>query len=358
MVYLNFETPRKSLAGGGSIYMSKIGSIYLSAIVQYRGNHKEAIKYYKESLEIDEKLGNEKDISNSLHQIGSLYHDIKKEDEAIIYHQRALEIREKIGDRLGVSYSLNQIGLVFHKKGDLPKALKYYKKSMRIKKELKDRRGMSNSLLNIGNIYLFRNKKNKALENYNDAARISEEIGDSVGKARCYFQIGQVYFNNELYMNSLSYFLESYKIFKRNKMESAKAPEEFIFKIKSIIPKDQFESFLKCSRITTHDTFDREDNLANSAIEIIIKITTDAIIDFRGGINETQKSIVKLNKLLDMFPKDREEGEWLKAYIHMLLDFIKGKDYKKHQDKIPDSLIQLFEKIIDEVEEKQNNIKK
>jgi tetratricopeptide (TPR) repeat protein len=77
---------------GESAALGNIGLIYSSL-----GKPEEALKYHRDALAIDRKIGYEQGIASDLGNIGLIYSDLGKPEEALKYHQEALAIDRKIG---------------------------------------------------------------------------------------------------------------------------------------------------------------------------------------------------------------------------------------------------------------------
>lgn len=63
----------------------------------YRGEYDEAMKLYKESLDIDQRLGNQSGLAMSCGQLGRLLESQGYIEKAIKYYEKTLRIVEKLG---------------------------------------------------------------------------------------------------------------------------------------------------------------------------------------------------------------------------------------------------------------------
>ena len=72
-----------------------------------------AIHYYLLNLELQEKLGNYKNIASSYANIGNLYSNIKLHEKAIEYLKKALQTRIVHGDEKGSVYTYNNLAVAF-----------------------------------------------------------------------------------------------------------------------------------------------------------------------------------------------------------------------------------------------------
>jgi len=101
----------------------------------------EAMNLYKEALKlaksIKDKVEKQKAKSIALGNIGIIYSDLGKPEEALKYHKEALEIDRKIGYEQGIASDLGNIGLIYRDLGKLRDALTFLKESLDIFKEIK-----------------------------------------------------------------------------------------------------------------------------------------------------------------------------------------------------------------------------
>jgi tetratricopeptide (TPR) repeat protein len=88
-----------------------------------------------------------------------------------------LEIKEKIGDIKGVSESLHNIGTIYQYKGDYDAALTQYEKAKDIFEKIGDIAGMAISMGQMGNLYFDQNQFETALKLFLQAFAIFAKIG-------------------------------------------------------------------------------------------------------------------------------------------------------------------------------------
>ncbi|MGD2088188.1 MAG: tetratricopeptide repeat protein [Candidatus Aminicenantes bacterium] len=91
-----------------------------------------AINFYKQALEIFEKIEGMIGVSGCLFNIGMIYQDKGDDKGALEKFQKSLEISEKIGDIAGAARSMNQIGLIHEEKKEYTTALKLFSQVFQI----------------------------------------------------------------------------------------------------------------------------------------------------------------------------------------------------------------------------------
>ena len=146
----------------------------------YLGQQDDALKYFSDALEIDEKQNNLEGKAIDLNNIGGVYQQWGKPVKALEYFQNALAMADELNYILVKAASLNNIGLVYNQWKNPEKALKYYEKSLIINETLKDVRGKAGNLNNIGMLYRDWGKPEKALEYFEKSLAINKELKDKI----------------------------------------------------------------------------------------------------------------------------------------------------------------------------------
>jgi tetratricopeptide (TPR) repeat protein len=141
--------------------------------LQSASSFKEALDFYKQSLNIQREIGDRAGEAKTLHQIGRVCEDTDRFDDALDYYKHSLKIKREIGDRAGEAKTLHQIGRAYQHTNRFDDALEYYNQSLKIRRELGDRDG--------------------ELEILDQGLRIKQKIGDHAGELETLNQIGKVY---------------------------------------------------------------------------------------------------------------------------------------------------------------------
>jgi hypothetical protein len=106
----------------------------LGSIKNAQGQYKEAIIFYKQSLEISKKTlpPTHPHLAPSYNNIGLVYHNMGEYSKALSSHEKGLEIQQKTlpptHPDLGGSY--NNIGVVYDSMGEYSKAISFYERAL------------------------------------------------------------------------------------------------------------------------------------------------------------------------------------------------------------------------------------
>jgi|JI10StandDraft_1071094.scaffolds.fasta_scaffold08601_2 adenylate cyclase len=177
-----------------------------------KGNYPMALDYFTQSLKIQERLGDQKEIVNLLSNIGIIYSEQGDYLKAVDYFNRCLKTHEQLGDQYGIAQSLVNIGMIYKEQGDYPKALDYSTRSLTIAEQLGDQLGISAALSNMGSAYLLQGNYSKALDYTTRGLKIDEKIGDQSGIAVALGNIGSIYFKQGNYPKALGYCQKGYNL--------------------------------------------------------------------------------------------------------------------------------------------------
>jgi len=164
----------------------------LGVLAQARGDYGEAERFYRQSLAIDEELGNRAGIANIYHQLGLLAHDRGDHGEAERLYRQALAIAEELGDRSGVSVICHQLGVLAQARGDYGEAERLYRQSLAIDEGLGDRSGVAVSYQQLGRLAQIRGDYGEAERLYQRSLAIKEKLGNRAGMANSYHQLGRL----------------------------------------------------------------------------------------------------------------------------------------------------------------------
>src|SRR5262249_3630916 len=76
----------------------------LGRIAQEQRRWDEAESFYRQSLALSERIGNEHTQSGSLHQLGRIAEDQGNAAQALVFYQRAEEILDRLQDPHGLAF--------------------------------------------------------------------------------------------------------------------------------------------------------------------------------------------------------------------------------------------------------------
>ena len=191
----------------GIFFQKRLAETYnnIGYIQNNKGNINEALKNYKISITIQEKINYKRGLGAAYNNMGNVYQNLGKSDTALIYFLKGLKVLESISDIQGMAYSYDNIGNVYKYRGVINKALEFFFKALKLQEKAGDKAGIANVLSNIGIVYYQQEEYKKALEFYLKALKASESIGDKLSIANAYNNIGTVYEKFNDFENAIVY---------------------------------------------------------------------------------------------------------------------------------------------------------
>ncbi|MFX0092510.1 MAG: tetratricopeptide repeat protein, partial [Candidatus Hodarchaeota archaeon] len=190
--------------------LNDIGLIYFRT-----GQSKEALNTFHQALEINEKIGNFRGMTDQLGNMGVLYRDTNDPEKALEYFQKAYDLYKESKDILGMASQLGNIGVIYSDRYDFQKAMHYAQESYKNYEIIGNLKGMADQLGNIGALYQFSNNLSKALDYFKQSLEIYKRLGDLQGIAVGLGNVGAIYALTHKTKTAIQHFQESYTISKR-----------------------------------------------------------------------------------------------------------------------------------------------
>jgi len=164
----------------------------LGIIAQERRQFDEAEGWYRKSLAIEERIGYEHNQAATLHQLGRIADERRRFDEAEGFYRHSLAIKERIGDEHGQAQTLHQLGRIADERRKFDEAEQWYRRSLKIKERIGDEHGQATTLHQLGVIAQERRQFDEAERWYRQSLAIMERIGDEHGQAITLHQLGMI----------------------------------------------------------------------------------------------------------------------------------------------------------------------
>jgi tetratricopeptide (TPR) repeat protein len=161
----------------------------LARLAQGQGELKDARRLYHESLKIKKRLGDQGGIAIALHQLAMLSHDQGElEDARRLYHE-SLEIKKRLGNQNGISSTLHQLAILAQDQGELVEARRLYNESLEIKERLGNQGGIATSLHELARLAQGQGELEEARRLYNESLEIEKRLGNQAGIASTLHQL-------------------------------------------------------------------------------------------------------------------------------------------------------------------------
>jgi signal transduction histidine kinase len=153
-----------------------LGNIY------YRlGEPEKAVAQYHEALALAQQINHERAMSLLYNNLGSFYRDrwlaFKDENDfnqAKDFLQKSLDIKEKLQDNRGIINTLGQLGELYYESGEKIKGIEMVEKSLEYSEELNDTEGRLSSLGTLSDYYRDEQDISKSLPYAKEAYELAE----------------------------------------------------------------------------------------------------------------------------------------------------------------------------------------
>ncbi|HRY33073.1 MAG TPA: tetratricopeptide repeat protein [Bacteroidales bacterium] len=169
-------------------------------------------KYYDSAMMVARQAGDQAGLAAAYTNLGALSESRAKYQKALEYFLEAMKLHTGLNDSTGLGKANNNVGNIYYYLEQPEKALEHYTAALGIFKKLGDAGLMSVMVNNIGMIYSVVGKPDEALRAFREFLAFCDSTGDLEGKALALNNIGSLYFDNEMYHDALSYFLQSVRI--------------------------------------------------------------------------------------------------------------------------------------------------
>ncbi len=162
-----------------------------------------AEKKHKESLLINQEIGNKEGIAVYHNNIGTIkdrtndFYGAKKEFE------KCMVICEDIGNRSGIATAHNRLALIQVKTNDFAGARLSCKESLGISIEVGNRHEQALSIYYYGAVLFFESDYTGAIQKYEESLKIFEDMNDTKQIAFCSFDNGNAYLHIENFPKAL-----------------------------------------------------------------------------------------------------------------------------------------------------------
>ncbi len=153
----------------------EVRNLYQAALAFERKEQADsAFATYRRAVEISERSGAGKALTDMLNALGSARYYAGDLTEAVRCYSRAFAAADSLNLYEAKSYALNNMGVVYRLQGRYDEALKVYRKSLEIKEARGDTAGAVNALYNMGLALSFGERHEESLEALSRARELAD----------------------------------------------------------------------------------------------------------------------------------------------------------------------------------------
>jgi tetratricopeptide (TPR) repeat protein len=218
----------------------------LGMIAQERQQFDEAKKWYRKALEINERLGLERDATTDYHQLGRVAEERQQFDEAEKWYRKALEIKERLGLERDAATDYHQLGIIAEERQQFDEAEKWYRKALEIEERLGLERDAATDYHQLGMIAEERQQFDEAEKWYRKALEIEERLEHPPLQVNTLAQLGVLCRGQNRFEEAVSYFGRALTIAASFKMNIGRQILVDLSRTMKVMGKEAFkESWVK-----------------------------------------------------------------------------------------------------------------
>lgn len=260
-----------------------------------------AEKHLRESFASFKSINDSLGMANAAISLGNSLKDQGKVQEGIKYYQLSLDLANKIGNQRLVAGNYNNLGNSERRLGNDKKALDYFFKALDMNIKSDNKLWQSFNYHNIANTYVDIKEYNQAIDYFKKSNQIKSELGDSLSLITGYLGLSEAYADIQDYKNAYS-FLKRHVILKdtMNLVEQAHMLRDL---------EAKYESEKKEAEITHWKTEKELQDVKNDSLEMkarknrnLLTLSIFAALVLLAGIGvlwKSNKSRRKANELLN-----------------------------------------------------------
>ncbi len=199
--YLRLEKTTKGNDNSNyNLALVRIGSIYHNL-----EKEELSLTYLKKAIKSTQLSNDSVNLAYTFNGLGNYYRSKKIIDSSIIFYNQALEIFYRMSDFKGIAGINNNLANFKFSEGKCSQAISYYYKSYSIAKEHNFLQDQALYLLNIGAAYKKLNKKDSAIYYLKKIIENSNKGYATLNVSRGYNELYEIYKNNNQFREALYY---------------------------------------------------------------------------------------------------------------------------------------------------------
>jgi len=280
-------------------------------------NYPESLHYSTLALEIYRKIGDKKNESDTLNNIGAVYMFQNEHQKRLEVNIKCKKLRQEVGDLEGVASSEGNIGETFMEMGDYLNASKCFNNVLL--DENASPQGAAWAYHNLGKIDLKNNNPKEALQNFKKGLEISLSVNYNVLITDSYIEIAKAYVADNKYKKALSNVLKGLDV---SKKIGAKEGERDALRYIAFI-YEELQDYKNAFEY--HKQFNLIDHQLNKEAEIERLKSTQLQVAFN-KIEEQKKELVDSIKYAKRIQKAVLKREQKQVLLQNYFVFFQPKD--------------------------------
>ena len=148
--------------------------------------HDSLYRYYS-------RLGDYREASQHLDEIALIFWRHNLFDQAIKYYKKSIQLNEKIQNYDGIAKINTNLALIYFDKGQFDSAYKYFDNTLSVRRALDQKVGIISALINQSVVLNKLGKYKKSVQKLNEALTLARELNDMKQMRSCYGMLAETY---------------------------------------------------------------------------------------------------------------------------------------------------------------------
>jgi tetratricopeptide (TPR) repeat protein len=150
----------------------------MAQVQNSQGNSDGALASYHKALGLLREIGMNKEVGDTLMDMGTLLSDRGQTDQALAAFQEALRVQRESGDENFEALSLSNIAQVYEARGDTGSALTYYQQALQLREKLAVPGFLAETLAGLGRTYAYDGNYDEAVKSFVRGLDLTRKAGD------------------------------------------------------------------------------------------------------------------------------------------------------------------------------------
>lgn len=175
------------------------------------------------------EAGDQKEATRYLNTAAIVFWENKNYSDAIKYFNESIELNNQINNASGVSKIHSNLGMIYSDMGQYETSLEYFNKSLEYRKKYGDKTEKISTLINISVVLNNLKRYTDAVANLEESLRMATEMNDASQMKSCYGMLAETYEkagNQERAMHYFNLYKTFHEMLQRNKVNEAKKEVE------------------------------------------------------------------------------------------------------------------------------------
>ncbi|MFP5271893.1 tetratricopeptide repeat protein [Coleofasciculus sp.] len=207
----------------------QLGQAYFS-----QGGIAEAREHLEQALELandNENLASLK--ANSLHELGIIKVNQGEFQDAIALFKQSLELQRRLGDVQAEAVTLNSLAAIYVQQGKIEQAIVLLQRSLKLQQRLGDVQGEAATLSNLAGTHVYKEEIEKAIALFQRSLDLTQRIGDVQNKAATLAMLGQLFADKKGELETaLNYLQQALDILQRLQSPEAETVSRILDRVK------------------------------------------------------------------------------------------------------------------------------